>query len=143
MQRSVSSPGFYELGFAAQIIVWAMRKRLHLYAFGTDDRRVVEALRLARLDSLYANLQAIVDVLSCSASSKIELHGVACGCLATHEVAVLDALASLLGATGARVVWAAMTAIVHVLDARALRVEPIAASAAPPKRRMQDRRMLH
>lgn len=143
MQRRPAH-GFYGLGLAAQMIVWAVRKRLHLYAFGADDTRVAEALRLAKLEALYSGLMSIVDVLSCGASSKIELHGVACGCLAPHEIDLLNALArlqagdkalayrhicGLLGPVGARLVWAAMTAIVGDLDAQLLRLKPVSALA--------------
>ena len=149
MERNVTNdakvPTFYELEFAGQLIVWATRKRLHLFASGTDDENAREAFRLGKLDELYAALMSIVDVLGCGAPNKIQLHAVACPCLAPHEIGLLDALAHLqaersdlayrrlaesVGSVAVRLVWPAMCSIVNELDERELRLWPIHAAPA-------------
>jgi hypothetical protein len=145
---ATTTPGFYQLEFAAQMIVWATRKRLHMFASGTNDAHVAEVFELAKLDGLYAALMTIMDVLACGASNKIQLHGVACPCLPPHEVALVNGLAHLqagqtdlayrciagfMGAPAARLVWPAMGAIVNDLDARALRLACIAPPPEPER----------
>ena len=136
----VSGPHFYRLRFASQMIVWATRKRLHLLACGADDSKVAEAFCLAGLEDLYTGLMSIVDVLLCGASSRIQLHELACPCLSRHEISLLNALAhlqndrdeearrcmgDLLCPAAVRLVLPAMCAIVGHLDAQALRLSLI------------------
>lgn len=140
MTHTDKLPTFYELGFAAQMIVWATRKRLHLAASGAGDENAREAFRVGKLDTLYAALMSIVDVLSCGASRSIQLHAVSCPHLAPHEVGMLDALAHLqagrkglayqrivevFGTVVARFVWQSMCAVVNELNERDLLLEPI------------------
>jgi hypothetical protein len=142
---SMSRDGFYGLGFAGQMIVWALRKRLQALAGDTDDSCVAHVFRLAALDGLYEALASIADIVACGPSRKIQLHAVSCPCLAPHEIVLLEALAELQGAEperayvamsdfmglpAARLVWPAMHAIVDELDARALRLVPVELCAA-------------
>jgi hypothetical protein len=147
--RSISTASFYELGFAAQMLVWAMRKRLHRLAGAAEDSHVAHVFELADLDGLYEGLASIAEVLACAAAHEVQLHAVSCPCLAPHEVALLDALADLqceererafdtmsafIGHPAARLVWPSMQAIVDDLDARALRLErgELTATVHPP-----------
>jgi hypothetical protein len=147
---------FYELSFASQMIVWAMRKRLHALAGGPDDSHVADVFRLADLDELYAALTSIVDVLVCGPSNRLQLHGVSCPCLASHEISVINTLArlqsdeeglayhclvSFIGAPLARLVWPAIRAIAEDLAARALSVTRI--KICPESARTRDPRMHH
>jgi hypothetical protein len=143
--RAAAKTGFYELGFAAQMIVWATRKRLHMLAGGADDSHVARAFELANLEDLYDELMSVADVLACGQGRKIQLHAVSCPCLAPHEVAMIDTLAHLQGAQhavayatvssfmgrpAARLVWPAMLAIAGDLAECALRVELCAPGSA-------------
>ena len=144
---------FYTLAFPAQMIVWATRKRLHLRARGADDSNVAHAFHLAGLDELYAALMSIVDVLTCGVSRRIQLHGVACPCLDTHEVSLLNALAYLqraqklraqacmakfLGTPAVRLVLPAMHSVVRELDALALQL-PLLGEEIDPTKLTADR----
>jgi hypothetical protein len=144
----LSDPNFYRLAFASQMIVWATRKRLHLLARGEDDSNVVQAFRLGGLQDLYTALMAIVDVLLCGVSTRIQLHSVSCPCLSPHETSLLNALAYLQHGRGAdarrcmgdlmcaaavRLVLPAMRAIVHDLNAQELRLTLIEVSSASPQ----------
>ena len=157
-RRSISSVSFYELGFAAQMLVWAMRKRLHRLAGGAEDSHVARVFELADFDALYEGLTAIAEALACTAEHKIQLHAVSCPCLAPHEVVVLDALAhlqrgererafdtlsALTGRSVARFVWPAMHAIVDDLDARALRLERAEPAATVHLPRSGARTVVH
>lgn len=128
---------FYRLSFASQMIVWAVRRRLHLLGHGEDDGNVSTAFQLAGLDELYTALMSIVDVLLIGTVRKIQLHAVSCPCLAPHEIVLLDALASLqreqdeqarrrMGdltcEPAVRLVFPAMRVIVRELDAQGLRL---------------------
>src|SRR5262245_24802367 len=123
---------FYALGFASQMIVWATRKRLHLLARGASEANVLDVFGRAGLDDLHDALMSILDVLLCGASSRVQLHAVACAGLAAHEIDLLNALAyrqrhdlpqsarhlnRLLSATGARLAEPAVAAVVNELDA--------------------------
>jgi hypothetical protein len=148
-----AAKSFYELGFAAQMIVWAMRKRLHMLAGGADDSHVARAFELANLEDLYERLMAVANVLACGQWRKIQLHAVACPRLAPHEIGILDTLAhlqssehgvayetvsSFMGRPAARLVWPEMLAIATDLAECALRVEVCAPGYAfsngPPGR---------
>jgi hypothetical protein len=137
---------FERLGFAAQMIVWAVRKRLHLLRNGSDDSDAARAFEIGGLDRLHASLMTVIDVLLCGSSSLLELHSVSCPCLAPHEVALLNAVAHLqhgrrdeanasLRALFCRpaigLVLPAMLAIVRELEARDLRVLPVANPLGP------------
>ena len=106
-RRQISSASFYELGFAAQMLVWAMRKRLHRLAGGADDSHVARVFELADLDALYEGLAAIAEALACTAEHKIQLHAVSCPCLAPHEVAcsTLSRICSAGSATALSTRW--------------------------------------
>ena len=55
MTRSATGHAtFHSLEFAAQLVVWAMRKRLHLLRNGHDDSDVARAFALGRLDAVHA-----------------------------------------------------------------------------------------
>jgi hypothetical protein len=86
---------FYHLGFPAQMVVWATRKRLHLLASGADDANAAQAFRMAGLAEPYAALMSVLDLLLCVGGCRIALHGVACARLAPHEVSLVNALAYL------------------------------------------------
>jgi hypothetical protein len=136
----IPEPHFYRLGFASQLVVWAMRKRLHLLSQGESERNVTEIFARAGLAELHAGLMSIVDVLLCGPSMRIQQHAVACPYLAPHEVSLLNALAyrqleriedsraslgELFGHTGLRLVEPAVASIVAELDARRLRLTVI------------------
>lgn len=95
---------FYGLSLASQMIVWAVRRRLHRVSRGVDDTEVAEAFGVAGLGSALASLMQIVDLLLCGASDRIHLHSVSCPSLAPHEACVLNSLAHLQhgGEAGAR-----------------------------------------
>ena len=67
----ISSVSFYQLGFAAQMLVWAMRKRLHRLAGGAEDSHVARVFELADFDALYEGLTAIAEALACTAAREI------------------------------------------------------------------------
>ena len=135
--------GFYDLSPASQMIVWAVRKRLHLLSHGADDSEVAGAFRSAGLDELHAALMSIVDVLLCGVSNRIQIHAVSCPCLAPHETSLLSALAhlqdddhgeaqrqiaELMCAAAVRLVMPCMRAIIRDLDARGMRLGSVESS---------------
>lgn len=137
--------GFYGLSLAAQMIVWAVRKRLHLLSHGTDDSAVSRAFRTAGLTGLHGALMSIVDVLLCGASSRVQLHAVSCPCLAPHETSLLSALThlqkdehaaarwhmhDLMGPTAARLMLPCMHQIVRDLEAQGMHLDPAETSGA-------------
>jgi hypothetical protein len=91
---------FYALPFASQMIVWAVRKRLHVLSgadCAMDD--VLHVFHLASWGELYGALLAVADVLaSAAARVRLQMHAVGCPCLARHEVHLLNALAYLQSA---------------------------------------------
>lgn len=93
---------FYALPFASQMIVWAMRKRMHALCgddgraggAGADD--VLAVFHMAEWGKLYSALLTVVDILLASERrADLRLHAVSCPCLAAHEAHVLNALAHL------------------------------------------------
>lgn len=89
-----TTTAFDQLAFPSQMLVWAVRKRLHALVSGTDDSEVAEAFRVAKWEDVHAALMTFVDVL-CVTGTHIELHAVACKHLALHETSLLNALARL------------------------------------------------
>jgi hypothetical protein len=93
--RSAHPASFYALPFAPQMIVWAMRKHLTALASGArgaDD--VLAVFHLADWGELHASVVGPTDVLaSMTPLATLELHAVACPCLAPHEAYLLNALA--------------------------------------------------
>src|SRR5262249_23671387 len=131
MSPTGGATDFYSLGFASQMIVWAMRKRLHSLLRRQTETDVAEGFALVGFEDLHAALMSVVDRLLCGASTRIQLHAVACPCLSPHEVGLLNALAylqrgrqaetaqcvrKLCCATAARFVQPALQAIVDDLD---------------------------
>ncbi len=148
MRSDEARDGFHELGFAGQMIVWATRKRLHVLRDGGCDADVLRVFRLGGLQDLHAALMRVIDILICGGLHRIELHGVSCPCLAPHEIALLDAftnlqhgrdeqasgcLSQLLCRPAIAMVLPAMRAIVCVLDAGGLRIEPADGRASTPR----------
>jgi hypothetical protein len=150
LPQSSTAFNFYRLGFGAQMIVWAVRGRLHLLAEGTDDANVAEAFRSARLNESYAALVSIVDLLLCT-GVRIELHGVGCPRLSPLEVSLLNALAylqadqesraqqwlaQLLGGPALRFAWPAVRRVAADFRTHALMLAPLEgawpAVAVPP-----------
>ena len=137
----IDEPNFYRLGFASQIMVWAMRKRLHHLAHGASEANVLEAFRVAGLDDIHAALMSIVNLLLCRPSHRVQLHNVACAGLSPHEISLLNALAyrqrgdfveserhmrQLFCVTAARLLQPAVVAIVNGLDAGGLCLTAVA-----------------
>lgn len=130
-------PNFYRLSFASQMIVWAIRKRLHLLACGASEEKVLEAFRRAGLVDMHAALMSIVNLLLCTPSRRVLLHDVACPGLLPYEISLLNAFAyrqrrdfpesqrclySLFCVTAAQLLQPAVTAVVNELDAGGLRL---------------------
>lgn len=90
-----SERGFYALSFGAQLIVWAVRRRLEMLNGGEDDAIVVEAFERAGLDGVYVAVTALVDVLLCGSSRALTMHATACPCLGRHEIALVETLQCL------------------------------------------------
>ena len=160
MTRSATGHAtFHSLEFAAQLVVWAMRKRLHLLRNGHDDSDVARAFALGRLDAVHAALMSLIDVLVCGSPKVIELHEVACPCLAPYEVALLNAIASLQNGRDAQaknciatllcrpaldLVFPGVQVMVRELAARGLTIRPIANPLEPRHALLQpSSRMLH
>jgi hypothetical protein len=129
---------FYELGFASQLIVWALRRHLHLVRSGRGDADVARAFYLGGLRDLHLHLQSVVEVLLCGSRAGIQLHAVGCPCLAPHEIVLLNAMTHLQGGCddearaglvgllcgpAAGLVLPTIRAIVRELDAHGLCVE--------------------
>lgn len=140
MARSTGLVSFHRLEFAGQLIVWAVRKRLHLLRSGADDSDVARAFHLGGLDALHTSLMTVIDVLVCGSPKIIQLHEVSCPCLAPYEVALLNAFAhlqegradeakvcmvELLCRPALGLVMPAMDAIVRELAAHELKVLPV------------------
>jgi hypothetical protein len=137
---AIDQPDFYRLGFASQMIVWAVRKRLHLLARGDSERNVTDVFARAGFTELHSVLMSIVDLLLSGPSNRLQLHAVACPCLSPHEISLLNALAyrqrqrdadarrslgELFCPGAARLVEPAVAAIVAELDERRLQLTSI------------------
>lgn len=164
---AIDEPHFYRLGFASQMIIWAMRKRLHLLAQGDSERNVTEVFAKAGFGNVHATLMSVLDVMLCGAPTRVQVHAVACPCLSPHEISLLNALAyrqrnrdeqarqslsQLFCAAAVRLVEPAVAAIVEEFDARRLQLTSIetavstgatSARAEPPIRSLPRHVTVH
>ena len=90
-------PNLHALSYAAQMVVWAVRKQLHSIAHGDGgSNEVLSVFHLVNWGTIYEPLLGVVEALRTSrAPSGLILHAITCPVLATHELCLLNALAYL------------------------------------------------
>ena len=96
-ESGICEPNFYLVPFAPQMIVWAVRRRLHaLHHAEKASDNVVQVFHLAAWGELYAPLLDVTQILvRCAQSMPLRLHSVTCPHLERYEVYLLNALAHL------------------------------------------------